>query len=256
MTESFWLRNMVVFGQGAPNKIKKIGSRQGRCLSVWSEEKGFCRIYPVPYGYVHDWEIVDFEGRLPTNDGRENSFVIFNYEQEWENLSKRIIVHKEKNRLGNIVKKSLKRDQWIELTRKLANDSFSEVRDNKKSFGLIKPSHFKLELKKNQEKSEGQTLLTDPDAIIMNQNDYAWLPSVEYSCFKNCKSKHPRHSKLVEWGAYQWMMKDPNNNEHCIKLVENYHVDEANYEHYLLIGNIRTYPKTYVVVKIIRFKVK
>jgi len=32
MTESFWLKDMIVFGQGAPNQISKIGGQQGRCF--------------------------------------------------------------------------------------------------------------------------------------------------------------------------------------------------------------------------------
>ena len=86
-TDSFWLKDMVVLGQGAPNQIKKIGGQQGRCLCLWSDKTGFVRVYPVPHGYVHDWEIINVEVRKPSNDGRENSFVVYNYEKEWSNLS-------------------------------------------------------------------------------------------------------------------------------------------------------------------------
>jgi hypothetical protein len=261
MADSFWLRDMIVLGQGAPNSIRKIGGQQGRCLCVWSKEKGYCRVYPVPYGYVKDWQIADFEVRMPSNDGRENSFVIFNYENEWENLSKRIHVHKIKNRLGNIVPVELNREQCLEMARKLAKDSFSDIRDSNHSFGLIKPVSFKLLFKKNKDKSEAQVKLANFDIelldnLIMNQKDYAWIPVIEYACSMKCESKHPHTSKLVEWGAYLWMKQKPNDYAHCGKLIDNFHLNDSNYEHYILIGNMRQYTKTYVVVKLIRFKVK
>ena len=87
MTESFWLKDMIVLGHGAPNQIRKLGGQQGRCLSLWSDRTGFVRIYPVPYGYVYDWDIINVEVRKPNDDGRENSFVVFNYETDWRNLS-------------------------------------------------------------------------------------------------------------------------------------------------------------------------
>lgn len=248
---SFWLRNMVIIGQGAPNTISKIGGQQGRCLCVWSREKGFCRIYPVPYGYVHDWEVADFEVRLPTNDHRENSYAVYNYEKEWKNLSKRIIVHKDKK---------LSRKEQIELVNEIDKKGFSDIRDNQKSFGLIKPSQINFVLEKNDktESSTAQSILFDPennfDTAIMNQTDFAWLPYVEYTCSSKCSSKHPHKEKIVEWGAYQFMREKPNDKAHCEKLGENYHINDPNYEHHLLIGNLRTYPKTYVIVKIIRFK--
>ena len=250
----FWLRDMIVFGHGAPNRIKKINGQQGRCVCLWSEEKGFVRIYPVPYGYVHDWDIIDVEVRMPTNDRRENSYVVYNYENEWNNLSKRIFVHKEKNRNGKIVKKTIPRAQKIELARKLSKDVFSTIRDSKKSFGLIKPSALKLVLKSNREKSEGQTLLNCDEYLIMDQKDFAWMPYLEYSCDENCTSKHPHRQKIVEWGAYQFMRKNPNLREYCEKLSDNYYINDPNWEHYILIGNIRSYPTTYVVIKILRFK--
>lgn len=47
-TSSFWLKDMAVLGQGAPNQISKIGGQQGRCLCLWSDKTGFVRVYPVP----------------------------------------------------------------------------------------------------------------------------------------------------------------------------------------------------------------
>jgi hypothetical protein len=221
-------------------------------------------VYGVPYGYIHDWEVVDVEVRKPTNDNREKSYAVYNYEEEWDNLSKRIKTHKIHTVRGKIKSESLPREKQIELVRTLAKDTFSETRDKGKSFGMIKPRELKLVLEKNREKSEAQTKLTiiddlgsiDLDGLVMNQEDYAWIPYLEYSCEGKCSSKHPHKQKIVEWGAYQHMKKSPNDETHCKRLAENYGIGDEDWEHYLLIGNLRKFPKTYVVVKIIRFKVK
>ena len=88
------------------------------------------------------------------------------------------------------------------------------------------------------------------------QNDFAFLPYLQYECDGPCSSKAPHEQKIVEWGAYQWMRQKPNSEEHCMKLKDNYHIGEENYLHYILIGNIRKYTTTYVVVKLIRFKIE
>jgi len=116
---------MIVLGQGAPNQTKKLKGRQGRCLCSWSEKTGFVRVFPVPFGYVHDWEIINVEVRRPNDDGRENSFVIFNYETEYDNLSKRIYTQKEVSIRGNKINKKLKRPEQIALLETLAK---SEIR--------------------------------------------------------------------------------------------------------------------------------
>lgn len=255
-TDSFWLKDMIVLGQGAPNQTKKLKGRQGRCLCLWSEKTGFVRVFPVPYGYVHDWEVINVEVRKPTDDGRENSFVINNYEEEFNNLSKRIYAQKEITKKGTKKNKELKRPERIALLESLSKSTFSQIRDNNKSFGLIKPKNMKFLLIKNKETSEAQTTLIDQDYDIMNQKDFAFLPYLQYECDGPCSSKAPHEQKIVEWGAYEHMRKNPNSEEHCMKLKENYHLGEENYLHYLLIGNHRVYPTTYMIVKIIRFKIE
>ena len=56
-------------------------------------------------------------------------------------------------------------------------------------------------------------------------------------------------------GCYQWLRKNPNNEEHCKKVFENLHINEPGWENYFLIGNTKPYPKSYIIVKVIRFKV-
>ena len=247
--QSFWLKDMVVLGHGAPNEVKKIGNRQGRCACIWSEKMGYCRIYPIPHGYLHDWEIIDVEVRRLTNDGRENTFIIYNYEQDWDKMYLHIKVHKDGDK-----RIALSREDCIALVRKLAVDSFSDVRYSKRSFGIIKPSQMEGFLEKNLDKSVQQATLFDFDHLIMNQKDYKWIPCIRYTCSTPCKSKHPHKSKIVAWECYQWMIKNPNSEEHCKKVFDNLQINNDEWEKYLLIGNIRTYPKTYIIVKVIRFK--
>ena len=100
-TESFSLKNMIVLGHGAPNQVKKVKD-QGRCACIWSEKTGFCRIYPIPHGYLYDWEIIDVEVRKPSNDGRENTFIVYNYEKDWKKMYEHIKVHKNEKEITTL----------------------------------------------------------------------------------------------------------------------------------------------------------
>ena len=260
MTENnkpFWLKNMIVLGHGAPNKIKKLGGVQGRCACIWSKELGYCRINPIPHGYLYDWELIDVEVIKPNNDGRENTFMIYNYEKDWSKMYLHIKVHKD-DKGGRINLLKTKRDECISLIKSLAIDSFSDVKDNKRSFGIITPSKVEGFLERNKETSVQQKTLfglDDLDGLIMNQKDYKWVPCIKYSCSAPCSAKNPIHkSKIVEWGCYQWMIKNPNNEEYCKKVFDNLRINQEGWENYLLIGNTRTYPKSYIIVKVIRFK--
>lgn len=251
---SIWLKDMIVLGHGAPNKTKKLKGAQSRCACIWSEKTGYCRIYPVPYGHLHDWDMLDVEVNKPTDDGRENTYVIHNYLEDWNKMYLHIKVHKDRNNKKVNLWKS-DREGCIKLVRSLATDSFSKVRDNKRSFGIIKPNELRGYLEKNKEKSVQQATLVELDNLIMNQKDYKWVPYIKYTCIEECTAKHPHTSKLVEWGSYQWLAKDPNNEVHCNKVFDNLQINNDEYEKYLLIGNIKAYPKTYIIVKLIRFKV-
>ncbi len=270
--KSFWLRNLIVLGQGAPNRIRKLKGRQGRCICVWSEEIGFCRLYPIPYGYLGDWNIMDACVRYPTRDGRKNTFVIYNYEKEWPNLNKRIIVHKtstrrvypfktEKDRKNRL---KIAKEDWIPLVERLAKESsVSKIQDKNESFGVVEPLKMELKLEENKKSATAQYRLTlfckdieRLDETIMDQKDYAWIPYLWYWCKNKCSISHPHKQKIVEWGAYRWMKKNPNSREHCEKLKENFHIGDPEWKHYLLIGNLKKHPKSYIIVKIIRFKIQ
>ncbi|MBI4981133.1 hypothetical protein HZC30_06280 [Candidatus Woesearchaeota archaeon] len=258
MTEiaSFWLKEMVVLGQGALNQARKLKGRQGRCLCLWSEKTGFVRVFPVPPGYVHDWEIINVEVRKPNDDGRENTFVINQYEEEFDNLSKRIYAQKEITKKGTKKNKELKRPEKIALLENISKSTFSQIRDNNKSFGLIKPTNMKFLLMRKKEISEAQTTLAEQEYDIMNPDDFAFTPYLQYDCVGPCSSKHPHQQQIVSWEAYQFMKQNPNSEEHCMRLKDNYGIEKENWLHYLLIGNLKHKPYTYVIVKLIRFKIE
>lgn len=258
MTENnnpFWLKDMIVLGHGAPNYVKKVND-QGRCACIWSEKTGYCRIHPIPNGYLYDWEVIDVEVRKPKNDGRENTFIIYNFENDWNKMYLHIKVHKDdKGKRLNLWKSSkTSRDKCIKIIEELGKDSFSDVKNNKRSFGIISPASIEGFLERNKKTSIQQKTLFD-DNLIMNQKDYKWIPCIRYSCSTPCLAKNPIHkSKIIEWGCYKWMIKNPNNEEHCKKVFDNLEINKEGWKNYLLIGNIRMHPKSYIIVKVIRFK--
>lgn len=256
--EPLWLRDMIVLGHGAPNTLKKLGGRQGRCVCLWSKEKGYCRIYPVPYQFLSDWQIIDVKVIKSNTDNRKNSYAVYHYLEDWLDLGKNIQFHWTKTPRGKRIKKKLNRKEWIQLSKELAKDTMSKIIEEKESFGIIKPKNIDLILEQNdkREKSGGQLNLfaEDLDDLIMNQSDYRYIPKIVYDCEGECTAKSQHKQKIVSWEAYAYMKKNPDSLKHCEKIKKGYHIGDPNYEHYILVGNIKNYPKSYIVVKLIRFK--
>ncbi len=244
------LKNLIVIGQGAPNQLKD--GRQSVCVCACKlDSKELIRIYPVPIGWLRKWDIFDAEVEKNPRDHRENTWKIKNSKQDWKKIYKWIDRKEEKypdkNKEG--------------LIKSIGFSVLSDLIDNKKSFGIIKPKieNFELE-QKNKSTSKQLTLnfgdeqdLDEPFTII-NQKDYKFKPYVAYKCAGNCKCKKKVHRQSIsEWGCYEFMRKNPGKEE---QLKDNLRLFDPEWNVYLLVGNIHKAPQTYIIIDILRFKKK
>ena len=239
------LKNLVVIGQGAPNQLKD--GRQSRCVCAYSlDDKILIRLYPFPVYMLRKWDIFDAEVEKNPIDHRENTWKIKNSEEDWKKIYKWVTINGE-----------YPKNKQEELIKSIGFSTLSEIRDNKKSFGIILPviKDFKLEQQNKstiKQMTLGEVEDLDVPYTIINQKDYKYKPYVTYECVGDCKCKDKIHCQsITEWGCFEFMRKNAGKE---INLKDNLQLFNDEYNKYILVGNIYKAPQTYVIIDIIRFK--
>ncbi len=248
--KSFWLKNCVVIGQGAPNQLKD--KRISKCIVLCElETKKLHRIYPVPMGWLRQWDVCEVCVEKNPTDHRKNTWKIFRSKDDWKKLKEWIKVKDKK----------YSEKERKELIKSLScGVVLSDLIKNGESFGIIRPKIMKFELEqRNPSTTKQMTLINDLRDLdegfcIINQKDYKFKPYITYECEGNCQCKNKTHrQQTIEWGCYEWMRKNPND---ATKLAENLRLFDNEYDKYLLVGNIHKAPQTYIIINIFRFKNK
>ncbi len=238
------LKNMIVLGQGAPNSLRD--GRISRCVCAYSKEHGLARLYPIPKALLRQWDVFDATVEQNPQDHRENTWKIFHSKEDWSRI------HKWIRKKGEYPITERKK-----LIESLANDNLGDLIEKRKSFGIIEPKIICFELVKQNETTSIQTSIFDLDYHLINQKEFKYKPYVKYECFAKCSCKNPVHKQqVVEWGCYEWMRKNPNNEEHCKKVFDNFQLSNNEWKKYFLVGNIHKNPKTYIIVGVLRYKKK
>src|SRR3989344_3874636 len=252
------LKNLVVLGQGAPNQLKD--GRQSTCICAWSlDDNNFVRIYPVHLKLFRRWDLFDAEVENSPTDHRENTWKIKNSKEDWKKLDKWIKKHD----------KPYPEKERMNLLESIPKTTISELRNNGKSFGLIKPIIVDFELIKKNDKTEKQMTLLgfskeggettlDEGYEIINQKNYKYKPYLTYYCEINGvreskKNKQPYKQQITEWGCYEFMRKNSGKESN---LKDNLSLFYDEWEKYLLVGNIHRSIKTYIIIDVLRFKKK
>ena len=197
------LKNLVVIGQGAPNQLKD--GRQSICVCAYSlDDKNLVRIYPVPLGWLRKWDIFDVEVEKSNTDHRENTWKIKNSKEDWKKLDKWLKTSKDK----------YPEDKREELIKSIGFSALSDLIEQKKSFGIIKPRIKDFELEQKRDKTIKQLTLGEAEDLdepftIINQSDYKYKPYLIYECDSNCACKNKVHRQSIsEWGCYEFMRKN------------------------------------------------
>jgi len=238
------LKGLVVLGQGAPNSLRD--GRISRCVCAYSKEQGLARLYPIPKTLLRQWDVFDATVEPNSQDHRENTWKIYNAKKDWRRIQKWV---RKKGEYPQAERRK--------LIESLATDNLSSLIEHRKSFGIIEPKIIGFELVKQNEITSIQTSIFDLDYHIINQNEFKFKPYVSYECKNKCSCKNPVHKQqIVEWGCYEWMRKNPNDEEHCKKVFENLRLQDNEWKKFFLVGNIHKSPKTYVIVGVLRYKNK
>ena len=85
----------------------------------------------------------------------------------------------------------------------------------------------------------------------MTKREFKYEPRIRYECI-DCRIGRGYHDQqLLEWGAYEWIRKHPENMD---QVWDNLGLINPDYEKYFFIGNQLQYQNSFMVVSVLRYK--
>lgn len=236
--------DLIVLGRSAPEPIKKDG-RHTVCLAGWSNTlDGFVRLYPTKISTkIRRWSQVEVPvEKDPSHDPRAESYKIEGSRRDWDKLHKKI---REIRYLG-------KRER-IQLMERLPKRCPSELYNNNQNLGVVSPKVRDCYLKEIKEEDRTPPInYLFQEKPLKSKKSYPNQVRIKYTC-QNCLSSRSYHDQhCMEWGIYQFWEKNPDADPS--QVIDNLRIMDDNYKKYLIVGNLRAYPKSFVIISVIRFK--
>jgi hypothetical protein len=227
------LSDLIVLGRACPEPIKD--GRITVCLGGYSRTLGFVRIYPTRTDTCwHRWDIVRVEVEKDKRDMREESWKIAGSRTEWENLSSKIKV------VGH-----LPRSERRNLIANLVDDCVKDINEARRSLGIVKPNILDRYFADNPLYGQiFQQALPGLGESTKVKRDFPVEPRVKYRC-SNCKSKGPHKQKVLEWGFYEWIRKNPDN---IGQVWKNARFDSPEHDIYFFVGNQFNHRTSFLVI--------
>lgn len=241
--EKVTIDDIVVLGNAVPDEISD--NRKTVCTVGYSFKMGLIRIYPVrPDIGMKRWEILEIPLERNPKDTRLESWKVQGSKSEWDGMRQKI---------GNVGKVS-SRQRQIELEKEMKErygvGCVEELNIKKRSLGFITPNinnyYFS---KRSDHDSTTQKTLYNSEPFLTVKN-YKVQPRLVYRC-SECKTKKEHDQQILEWGAYEWIRKNPDKMEN---LWENLRLNDPNYEKTLLVGNQALHRNSFMVISIFRRK--
>lgn len=226
------LSSFVVLGTAVPELTKSNGKTV--CLAGWSDDLGLVRIYPFnAISGIKRWDVLtNVKIKRNPKDNRIESYKI----EELDSIS-------VKDTIKDPVDKRF-------LLESIASECVFDVRDNMLSLGVVKVSNsIKCNIVSNPS--------FDTQKHIESLNEQSWLrtkrdfenqPSLSFVCGDNCKCKASHRLTVVEWGAFEWLRKNP---EKAAELEDNWKLNREDYDTFLLLGNVFNQRTSFIVISVI-----
>lgn len=235
------LENIVALGLAVPEQISD--GRKTVCLAAYHEDLRLIRIYPCRADMgLNRWRKFSAYVERNPQDTRMESFKLVGSKDQWDSLSVTT---------GSLLSRT---DRAI-LLDKIVNSTGScvkEINSIRFSLGLIKPyAIHDVYLADNPtylKPIQHGIALMEADGWVKTKANYPFQPRIKYQCTPTC----PGHDQsILEWGAFEWMRQNPGR-EH--QLIDNWRLRDANYHHYLLVGNQASHRNSFVVINLINVK--
>ena len=241
--ESVSIEDIVILGNAVPDEISD--NRKTVCTAGYSEDLGLIRIYPVPPDAgLNRWAIVGIDLERNPKDNRKESWKITGSKSDWDRLKLKI------RRNGTLNRKVEQVELIDTMLKKYGVKCVSDLNNEKKSLGFVEPTIVKHYFaKRSMVNNSIQTTLFNSEPFLTIK-DYEIQPRLVYSC-PECEAKDHHDQQILEWGAYEYIRKNPQNFE---AIWDNFQIDNNEYTKRLLVGNQALHRNSFMVISIFRHK--
>ena len=230
--------DLIILGRGAPDIMGD--GRVAVCVAGWSPEMGFVRVYPTKItSPLKQWSVVSVPVEKNPSDTRVESWKISGSSSEWDRLDEKMVV-----------KRSLSRQERIELVPRLVTGCVLTMNETRASLGVIHPSELTGYLSSRQDVDHTIQRTLWGGLRPKAKTDYPLQPRLKYRCGE-CRAADGHDQQVVEYGCYEWFRKNPGLET---QVFENLQVANPEYEKYLLVGNQANHRTSYLVIGVIRWK--
>ena len=190
------------------------------------------------------WNVVSVPLEQTSRDTRQESWKVQGSKDEWPRLAEKIV----------LVDKISRRDQLTfpgRLYDEFGVGCIQDLNDKQLSLGLVKPTVLDCCMADREKVKHTVQTTLDSDTPFLTIANYPKQPRVRYRC-ADCKSTNPHDQQIIEWGAYEFMRRNPDRPpEQCLTGLR---LMNASYDKYFLVGNLAKHRTSFVVVSVFRFK--
>ena len=224
--------NGTVVAKGAPNRCKDGSTKM--CSIVVSDQLGLIRLYPLAVSADKDiriWSRIRGQVRKSNTDQRTESFRVVDVEP-----------------IGSIDDPRAKADLMNScVLRSGYVDPIEYQNERRLSICIVKSeSALGAELEARTE-VEPELCADIEDAWVMSQADFPYKPYIKWRSVQGASHRTHICSQEVYMG-----MK--HNASSPFRVFENLHVGDADYEHWLILGNMRDRRNVWVIAHMHRQK--
>lgn len=222
----------TVIAKGAPNRFSD--GRTGMCAIVVSDELGLIRLYPLSItggSEIRIWSRIACDIAKSTKDPRAESFRV---------VSSTMIDHiEDPNKKADLMNACVLRSGL--------EDPIKYQNANRKSIAVVKASG---NVGASLEAKEAELIdhnIDQEDAWVMCQSEYPFKPFLLWKSIQG--SDHRSH--ICSQEVYEGMR---HNSATPFRVFENLHIGDPDYEHWLVMGNMKDRMNVWVCAHLHRQK--
>ena len=191
---------------------------------------------------LHRWDMIRVEVERNERDARQESWKIVGSRQDWDNLYQRV----------ETVRKITNPYERHEVVVNNLSSCIVAINRAQGSLGLIRPREIKkVYFAQNPQYGKPYQLSlfeTHAQEWAKVKRDFKVEPKLRYVC-SECETQQGYHDqKILEWGFFEWMRKNPDNIE---QVWENAGFYSPDHEIFLFVGNQANRRTSFLIINVL-----